>query len=407
MQKLLKYKRGSVIILWAFLLPFILGVTGVVIDIGVAYVNRTKLQHVADAAALAGAAKFKSEKFTDPATITAMEDEAKAYSEKYVKENISGSVIFTQDPKIEITKPKNKAERMNVDLHQASPTYFLKIFDFKQINVSVHAAATGVNQPSIFNYALITTDTAPWQLFGGGAPANTVYQGDIYTNSSQLSINGNSGTKVDANRLLGNVFCNSSLPNDFSPYNNHLEYKFHSDRVEPIDTSYDPITNKNKNKEVQEKIDELLAQTTKTYSSGVNDANYQFPENCIYVKGDFNITPSYMGGSNTFIDAAKKGKMVIVADGDINLTSVGTLPPNVDVTLCSLKGDIIYNGGVDGGSHFNCLAPLGNVTTNSGSLDINGYIICNSYTVGASGYINHINISDSGRTMRSILTLVE
>ena len=51
-----KSQRGAVIMLFALLLPVLFGFMGLGIDVGLAYVEKGKVQDIADAAALAGAA---------------------------------------------------------------------------------------------------------------------------------------------------------------------------------------------------------------------------------------------------------------------------------------------------------------------------------------------------------------
>lgn len=48
-------QQGAILVLTAFLLPFIIAFTGMAVDFGSAYVRRSQLQNAADAAALAGA----------------------------------------------------------------------------------------------------------------------------------------------------------------------------------------------------------------------------------------------------------------------------------------------------------------------------------------------------------------
>ena len=47
-------QQGAILVLTAFLLPFIIAFTGMAVDFGSAYVRRSQMQNAADAAALAG-----------------------------------------------------------------------------------------------------------------------------------------------------------------------------------------------------------------------------------------------------------------------------------------------------------------------------------------------------------------
>ena len=53
-------QRGAVMVLFALLLPVLFGFMGLGIDVGLAYVEKGKVQDIADAAALAGAAKLSA-----------------------------------------------------------------------------------------------------------------------------------------------------------------------------------------------------------------------------------------------------------------------------------------------------------------------------------------------------------
>ena len=56
-----KNQRGAMMVFFAILLPFLFGLMGLAIDASVLYLQRGKLQDVADAAALAGAAHLGDE----------------------------------------------------------------------------------------------------------------------------------------------------------------------------------------------------------------------------------------------------------------------------------------------------------------------------------------------------------
>ena len=55
---MIKEQRGAVIILFAVLIPFLMCFAGLVVDLGNLYAHYSKLQHAADAAALAGGSAY-------------------------------------------------------------------------------------------------------------------------------------------------------------------------------------------------------------------------------------------------------------------------------------------------------------------------------------------------------------
>ena len=71
-----KSQRGAVIVLFALLLPVLFGFMGLGIDVGLAYVEKGKVQDIADSAALAGAAHL-----SDEDRDTTVKDAVKAYVE--------------------------------------------------------------------------------------------------------------------------------------------------------------------------------------------------------------------------------------------------------------------------------------------------------------------------------------
>ena len=78
--KIKNCQRGAVIVLFALLLPVLFGFMGLGIDVGLAYVEKGKVQDIADSAALAGAAKLSADGHNDM-------DAIKTAVESYVKAN--------------------------------------------------------------------------------------------------------------------------------------------------------------------------------------------------------------------------------------------------------------------------------------------------------------------------------
>ena len=76
-----KSQRGAVIVLFALLLPVLFGFMGLGIDVGLAYVEKGKVQDIADSAALAGAAKLSANGNNDMNTIKAIKSAVKSYVE--------------------------------------------------------------------------------------------------------------------------------------------------------------------------------------------------------------------------------------------------------------------------------------------------------------------------------------
>ena len=68
----LKNKKGAVMTLFAILLPVLLAFTGIAVDLGRLYMEKGRLQNIADSAALAGMAELKAQNKGDGQLVTSM-----------------------------------------------------------------------------------------------------------------------------------------------------------------------------------------------------------------------------------------------------------------------------------------------------------------------------------------------
>lgn len=166
-------QQGAILVLTAFLLPFIILFTGFAVDAGNAYIHHSKLQNSVDAAALAGGYKYaENESLNDTKIIV----------DDYMKLN-QGKDTY----KINNITPNSRSEDdaiitdITVDVSEKVPIYFLgaalKYFyvditdeEAKNWNIKVTATVrvkkgkkgTSSNQPSsIFDYAMIGARRKP------------------------------------------------------------------------------------------------------------------------------------------------------------------------------------------------------------------------------------------------------
>ena len=177
-------QQGAILVLTAFLLPFIIAFTGMAVDFGSAYVRRSQLQNAADAAALAGAYHLDDNQADDVVL-------------KYLKTNLdphftSYSYQMGDDfpdtfETLNYHTDKQKDE-LDVTLRSSVEASFLKLFNINTIPVSVTATAkvSSEENPSVpsdemFNYAITT---------GQGVPLSDDYSNPntsgLYTQTSQL-----------------------------------------------------------------------------------------------------------------------------------------------------------------------------------------------------------------------------
>lgn len=130
-------QQGAILVLTAFLLPFIIAFTGMAVDLGNLYVQHQRLQNAADAAVLAGAKAYaeNNEKV-----------DSHPNADARAKEYIDGQYHNLAADE-EIDAPQYKAKEYNkqvyyrVDLSKEVPLYFLS-FIKKAQKVSVASIAS-------------------------------------------------------------------------------------------------------------------------------------------------------------------------------------------------------------------------------------------------------------------------
>lgn len=412
MQNLLKNKRGSLIVFWAMLLPVLLGMAGIAIDIGAAQIQRTRIQHIADSAALAGASILKNE------------SSAKARALEYVEKN------YADASSIEITfTTKNKIKQINVDLTKASPTYFLKIFNFNNINVGVHAAATGFFQPTnALDYAIISDGPNDFNLFGNSGSHNTNIIGGIYSGAKDFYFDNNSNSEHKNQTIDGNIFTPNKdmihyIDKDH-PHNERFKDQVmtEADKIN-LKTSPDVTNFINENISTKSPISDIynltstdISSMNNLYSSShpcyANSSEVDFSKlnGPLFVNGNFNKSVLISGSNNSFVNS---NKIVIVATGNINITGGTNIPAGHEVILCSLNGNVTYDGSVGSDPNnlgkLKILAPNGKITFNGGDVYMEGFLLGNNVTTGQNGtlYLKNPNTSTTNTGETSKIRLVE
>lgn len=131
-------QQGAILVLTAFLLPFIIAFTGMAVDFGNLYVQHQTLQNAADAAALAGANNFTADK----KDVVAAKKNADQYANKNGDINYGGSMknaSVSMETKIDNT---DKPNYYGVHMTKPVPVYFLSIFPKIDNTYNVDAYAT-------------------------------------------------------------------------------------------------------------------------------------------------------------------------------------------------------------------------------------------------------------------------
>ena len=119
-------ESGQAIVLVTVWMVVLLGMAGFVIDVGSWYQHQRRLQSDADAAALAGAQEL-------PTNVESADSAAQLYAQK------NGYNLPSSGIKVSSDLAAN--DSISVDVAQASPTFFARIFGINSVNISASATA--------------------------------------------------------------------------------------------------------------------------------------------------------------------------------------------------------------------------------------------------------------------------
>lgn len=124
-SRIMKEESGSALVLFTLSFMVILGIAGLVIDLGIAYNTKSHLKKAADAAVLSGAQELTN---SSDAVKKVVEDILDAHKE-------NGSLK-------EMDIMPNGENKLRVALEKDVPMYFLKLFKVNSIKVSAASAAS-------------------------------------------------------------------------------------------------------------------------------------------------------------------------------------------------------------------------------------------------------------------------
>jgi Flp pilus assembly protein TadG len=175
-------ERGAVAVAVAILLPVIIGLAGLVIDVGSWYLTRAQLQNAADAAALAGAQDLPN----SPSSATAA-------AQTLAADNVSGATITAVTPyngdssEIQVTVSKRGSVLLASILGISGPTITASaVAEVTQGTGNfIYAASTACNAISIISSGKISTTTL-WSNGGitaVGQPVTVTGQVDVGNSS--------------------------------------------------------------------------------------------------------------------------------------------------------------------------------------------------------------------------------
>jgi Flp pilus assembly protein TadG len=165
-RRLLTQQNGQIIPWVALMSTILLGIAGVVLDLGRAYIGYRELQSAADAAALAGAQNLKSSNASNIAdTYSALAGSLNA------KSSFTSSTMLTGYPKFKcLTAVKNmgvgciapnNANAVQVIEQATIPTFFSEVFGIGQMTLTATSTAAVVGaRATPMNIAIVIDTTA-------------------------------------------------------------------------------------------------------------------------------------------------------------------------------------------------------------------------------------------------------
>ncbi len=394
-------QKGTIVILFAIMLPFLLAFVGFALDFGNAYANKAHMQNAADAAALAGAAKL-NDTDTSNATSTATE---------YVNNNGESSSTLN------LTYPTTN--KITVQLTKNVPLYFLSCIlaplNITSIPVSVKATAqyAGSNN-NPFNAAIIATSTDDKSIYFH--TINITITGDIRTNGKiymdnyhGFSMSNDSHIYVNTNTVSipnPNTWDNdniSSLWSNYSWYTNSNNQSVQGQycALNNSNAYYIYDDNSGIQKEVTDATSEYenYASTIASTYAGNNDKQ---KSDHIYYDNNSGVSMYSLAGNDKFIGIGSypNAYTTVVVNGgtQINLTTDAASSINSDLTIIAKSGDISLNV-TDSYTHtIKVIALDGNINVQN-NYPIKGIIYAPNGNITIDGNGSNISGSIVGRTI--------
>ena len=338
-------EKGSIILIVALSLTFIMGFAALVLDYGSVVIEKTKFQNAVDATALSAANYLPS---TSLATTKANDYIA---LNGYAPSDISITFL-------------NSNSTIKVAGTKKVQYGFARILGFIDATITPVAAATkeGGLGPA-FTYA----------LFSGSPTTDLALNGTSFNISGSVHSNKNFIMNCSSATITGACEASSaiSINGTYINVNNRVP---NSPNITMIDFS-DTV-------KTQAQTAGTVYNSDQTFSSSTVNFN-----NSIYVKGAVSINTSSFYG---------QGCLLATGNISLNGTSLNT-SMNDAVCLYSQTGNITINGStvtIDGILY----APNGNISINASTVNIHGRVIAKTLSINAST----INITSSTNELSSL-----
>lgn len=320
-------EEGAIIVLFALVFVFILGLVAIVVDAGIVYLNRAQLQKAVDAAALAGGQRLPSQ--------TDAEGAALQYS--------SMNGIKSSDT-LRITFPNR---RVRVRAERDVRLYFAPILGIETMHVTAQAAAAFVAN-RVFDFA----------LFSGGRDQDLNYSGSSLLVQGDCHSNRNSKFSGSSMVINGAMDVVGTFRRSGSSINVGAIYE------------------RSKYLDMPDFSDQVRGKTTNVYGNGhVFGSNVDVDGN-IVVNGSMHMNGSTINGN---------GVVLAQSDIHINGSSIRYATTDDAVVIYSENGEIHINGSnID--IYGILYAPNGLVQLNGSNIRVHGAVIANEIKLSGSKF---------------------
>ena len=383
--KRLKGQRGAVVILFALVLPVLLGFTAFAVDLARLNLTRVELQNAADAAALAGARSL-DDAGGDPfnwsaATAKAVElgQSNKANGALISANNVNTQTGYWNIPNSSFspgsgTPVTGDFPAVRVTIAMPLNLLFAPILGISERNVQASAIAITFDDGGPFDYAIFSGSDNK-RLTINGSSYNVI--GSAHANDDIL-INGSKITITEAAEAVGTVTTNGSRISigTMAPGASDMDMPDYS---APIATAAEAAG--------------------QVYTSNYTINGGHITSDPIYVQGDNNRL-TVNGSSFTATGA-------LMADGNITINGSGMATGDSQVAFYSKNGDITVNG-----SNYELngvlYAPNGKITINGSKTTVNGSVVGNEVRInGSSITVDRTNHPPVSMPLEKYVLLVE
>lgn len=359
----LKNQKGATLVLVIGFILGLLGFTGLVIDVGNLYMERSRMQTTVDMAALAGAYELPDERAMEVAT-----ENMRANGEE---PKDPAKLVMKVEPYASAGTLSTTTSKITVTLTKEVPTYIMAVFGIKTVTITVSGVATLEEVGS--KYTIFSEKPATDLVFKNADVHGNVYSGG---NIAVDTIGKGNRTEIHGDGDAGGTVANDSV-------GLKVHGTKHSGVTKPMPTF--PV------REVSGKtIHSTTKLTTEQLSAGVKvDA---------------------LGGNITLDleECTSPGIIKVSGTGNVIIKGTGHITPSANNPL------FIY--GSDTGTitlqlsstqvNATIYVPKGKVIADSGSCDINGYLVANEIEFASAASFKITGPTD-GSGHRKITRLIE